>query len=346
MSDTAPSNAAPSQRIGPLASIPDLLAEFERRADEAVAGLGISADVFADPENRISFSAASRLLRRCVDITGRADFGLLLGSRNDHRSLGAPGRLMANSPDLGSALSAFCGLQDRNSRGAAVYLRRAGDHFVLGYGVYDPAAVAHEQINALALAVGVNLIGALTAGAVKPVETLLSSRRPANVETCQSVLKSPVRFDQPETGIVLHRSSMKAPIPGASPRELARLRERIARAAPARDRVFTNKVRRAVRPLLLEGEATTASMARLLDLNVRTLSRRLELEGTTFQRLLAEVRFAMARELLEITELPIGDIAGALAYTEHSSFADAFRRWSGVTPSQWREKTTSGARAL
>ncbi len=106
---------------------------------------------------------------------------------------------------------------------------------------------------------------------------------------------------------------------------------------PISDRPWMDRVRHAVRPLLLEGDATTAAMARFLDLNLRTLSRRLEAEGTTFLRILEDARYSIARELLEVTELPIGAIAGTLAYTEHSSFSDAFRRWSGVTPSEWRE---------
>lgn len=339
MSDNCIRAADASQRLGPLTGIPDLLADFGRGTEEVVAGLGIATGVFDDPDNRVPFALAGRLIKRCVDVTACPHVGLILGSRHDHRSLGLAGKVMRNSPDLGSALSNFCALQDANSRGAAVYLRRAGDVFVFGYGIYDPAAVAHEQVYSLALAMGVNIVHALTEGAVEPVETLLSSRRPADVEPYQSILKSPVRFDQQETGIVLHRASMAAPIPGASSQELARLRERIALLSPASDHVWTDRVKHAVRPLLLEGEATTASMARLLNLNVRTLSRRLETEGTTFQRILEGVRYSIARELLEVTLLPIGDIAGALAYTEHSSFSDAFRRWSGVTPSEWREKS-------
>jgi len=54
-----------------------------------------------------------------------------------------------------------------------------------------------------------------------------------------------------------------------------------------------------------------------------------------------EVRFAMARELLTVTDLEIGDIAKALSYSAHSPFVDAFRRWSGPTPSEWRRAAQS-----
>ena len=46
-------------------------------------------------------------------------------------------------------------------------------------------------------------------------------------------------------------------------------------------------------------------------------------------------------ERLEITELPIGDIADAVSYASHSNCGEAFRRWSGATPSDWQSNPTA-----
>jgi len=48
-----------------------------------------------------------------------------------------------------------------------------------------------------------------------------------------------------------------------------------------------------------------------------------------------EIRFEIARQLLENTELPLGEIA-ALGYSEASAFTHTFRRRSGETPTAWR----------
>ena len=68
----------------------------------------------------------------------------------------------------------------------------------------------------------------------------------------------------------------------------------------------------------------------------RTLSRRLNASGTSFQRLVDEGRFEIARQMLENTDGEIKQIAVILEYADASAFARAFRRWSGITPSQWR----------
>ena len=87
---------------------------------------------------------------------------------------------------------------------------------------------------------------------------------------------------------------------------------------PPSDKVWTDRVRHALRPLLLREEPTSFERAAYLKMNVGTLSRRLAAEGTS----------SMARELLTVTDLEIRDIAKALSYSVHSPFVDALRRWA------------------
>lgn len=64
----------------------------------------------------------------------------------------------------------------------------------------------------------------------------------------------------------------------------------------------------------------------------RTLERRLSAAGTTFQQALDHVRFAVAKELLEDSQVAMPDIATALCCADDVSFIRAFRRWTGTTP--------------
>jgi AraC-like DNA-binding protein len=69
------------------------------------------------------------------------------------------------------------------------------------------------------------------------------------------------------------------------------------------------------------------------------LNRRLKAEGTTFQKLLDEVRFEAACQLLDTGRIPITEIAVSLGYAETSAFSRAFRRWSGTTPVERRRRS-------
>ena len=53
----------------------------------------------------------------------------------------------------------------------------------------------------------------------------------------------------------------------------------------------------------------------------RTLNRHLKVQGTTFQQVLDEIRFAAASQLLENTRIPLTEIAASLGYSESSAFS-------------------------
>lgn len=78
-------------------------------------------------------------------------------------------------------------------------------------------------------------------------------------------------------------------------------------------------------------------VAEKLGMSVRTLRRRLKEEGTTYRRLMDEIRFGLAREYLAGTRLPVEEIAALLGYSEPGNFSHAFRRWSGQSPRGWRQ---------
>jgi len=69
----------------------------------------------------------------------------------------------------------------------------------------------------------------------------------------------------------------------------------------------------------------------------RTLQRRLEELGTTYQNLLDDVRRDTSRRLLASTDLDASEVAFLLGFEELNSFTRAFHTWEGVTPSRWRK---------
>ena len=83
-------------------------------------------------------------------------------------------------------------------------------------------------------------------------------------------------------------------------------------------------------------------MADLLAMHRRTLSRRLKDSGSGYRTITNEIRFEIARQLLDETDVSLGQSAAALGYSEASAFTRAFRRWSGQTPSDWRAEGRPG----
>jgi AraC-like DNA-binding protein len=98
--------------------------------------------------------------------------------------------------------------------------------------------------------------------------------------------------------------------------------------------------------LFTAGFPTANEVAAALGFSERTLRHQLRSQGTSFRRILEELRFARARQLLEGSQLSVEAIAGQLGYAESAAFIHAFQRWSGSTPALYRRQQQGRAPAL
>ena len=74
----------------------------------------------------------------------------------------------------------------------------------------------------------------------------------------------------------------------------------------------------------------------MVGLNVRTLQRRLESQAVTYKQLIDRARFDLASQLLRQSHATVTDIAFDVGYTDVAHFTRAFRRWTGVSPREYR----------
>ncbi|GFE51981.1 transcriptional regulator [Roseobacter cerasinus] len=87
---------------------------------------------------------------------------------------------------------------------------------------------------------------------------------------------------------------------------------------------------------LLEGRPKIDWVASKLQTSRRSLQRSLEAEGVSFSSVLDGLLLDRARLLLKTTNRGVTDIAFQLGYSDAAHFSRAFRRWTGVMPSQYR----------
>lgn len=88
---------------------------------------------------------------------------------------------------------------------------------------------------------------------------------------------------------------------------------------------------------LLKRNVSQDHVASQLGISVRNLQRRLRPLGTTYQQLLDEARQELAIKLIAEGDQPLYEIAYLVGYTEPSAFYKAFRRWTGMTPGEFRQ---------
>ncbi len=106
---------------------------------------------------------------------------------------------------------------------------------------------------------------------------------------------------------------------------------------------FIERVRIAIQQRLTGRRPTIEDIADALHIGSRTLQRRLQDDGSSFQRVLEEARHLLARHYLNNSVLELNEAAYLLGYEDGNSFVRAFRTWEGVPPARWREQQRARA---
>jgi AraC-like DNA-binding protein len=109
------------------------------------------------------------------------------------------------------------------------------------------------------------------------------------------------------------------------------------------DKNFVERVRMAIQQKLTGRRPTVEDIADALHISSRTIQRRLQDEGSSFQRVLEEARRQLARQYLNNSVLELNEAAYLLGYNDANSFVRAFRTWEGVPPARWREEQRARA---
>jgi AraC-like DNA-binding protein len=73
-----------------------------------------------------------------------------------------------------------------------------------------------------------------------------------------------------------------------------------------------------------------------LGFSPRNLQRKLKTVHLSFARILDDMRAQAARYYLHDPGVPVGEIADMVGFSEAGSFTRAFRRWTGITPTAYR----------
>ncbi|EDY86901.1 helix-turn-helix- domain containing protein, AraC type [gamma proteobacterium HTCC5015] len=148
-----------------------------------------------------------------------------------------------------------------------------------------------------------------------------------------------LHFDQVVNELRFPIEMMRQPLPKANPELVSAAQEQME-AELVRLNV-RNDVAGMVRLQIQDWEGrlpTLEQVAEQLHMSPRTLKRRLQTAGTSYQQIKDSSRFRRAIHQLEATDSSLESIAELLGYSDASNFTKAFKSWAEMTPSEFRQR--------
>lgn len=318
----------------------DLLADgFSEK--QVFQGTGLDRRLLTGDRPIADFDKIAALFERAADLTGNDLVGLQRGQVREMRRSGLICYVGISAPTIRDMLRSLARYRRVFSDAVELDLSGLDDEGTLLWHYNIPHSVPHRQHSEFAAAGLLQAIRNAANRQIAPERVAFHHPRNAHMEAFDRYFGCPVQFGAPHNVIQLRKEDLGTPLVTADNDLYATLKECGDSALQQKSRkvpALVAEVDRAIAERLSSGGATQDEVARALGMSPRTLSRRLAERGTSFFRILDDLRRSLAISYLRNSDLTLAETAFLLGYSGLSSFNDAFKRWTGRTPGQFRAK--------
>jgi len=301
--------------------------------------LGLDYAALADPEARFAQDAMTRLWHLAVQASGNPAIGLNMAKTLRPASFNVVGYAVMSSRNLQEGFARLVRYQRIIGEGADLSFQPMPEGYEMILAIHGDRLPSARQSAEACLAYSLAFCRWLTGKPLRPRLISLMGDAPADLEPYREVFQCPFKFNAEHYALLFERADLDAPLPSAN-EAMAQLHDRFAGDYLARfsgTRV-THQVRQVLCRLLPQGEPKREAVAQALLLSERTLQRRLQDEGTSYQHLLDDTRRELAGQYLGQANLTLLEISYLLGFSDPSNFFRAFRRWFDTTPGEYRAR--------
>ena len=305
---------------------------------------GVDLTRIPGPTERVELDRADAMLRRAADLIPNPAFGLNAARCWHPANLGVLGHAWLSSSTLRTGLRrlerywrivgerATTRVEDTKQGVKVAYRRKPG----------DPVVTA--VVTDIAMAIMLDMCRMNAGAALRPMAVTLRRREPQHTDAYKSFYGCPVRFGAEDDALLLATRDVDRPLPSSN-RQLAAMFDRLLTEELGRlDKGdVVARCRATVLEHLPSGEMTEEEMAKGLHMSRRTLQRKLADAETTYLKLVDDTRRDLALRYIEDPRRSITDITFTLGFSQHSAFTRAFKRWTGVAPTEYRAKAAAAS---
>jgi len=300
--------------------------------------IDLKEEILHNPENYIPCSLLGKAMHEATLLTNDPNFSLDNGQNFEPGDLSVVGYLIANAPTLRRAYEMK--LRYKRLIGEGIFWTIEEDNQFLN--IYLDTHPELEEYKRYSLdscmATLVAFKRRLLGKQVNPIAVHFEHAKPGNTSGYDKFFNCRIFFNAERTKIIYPVSVLDEKILHSNPG----LFEMFKNYADdfldniSEEKSISRKVMRLLMDYVPQNRATLENVADNLAIGGRTLQRKLKDEGQTFNEILKDVRKELASRHLQNSQLSISEISYLLGFSEPSIFHRSFKKWTGVTPKDYR----------
>jgi len=302
--------------------------------------LGIERHRLTRRGARVPQASLLALVERAAERLGDPFFALRLGYERDPRDAGVLAFLGLNAATLAESLDDARRYLAVNVDGLALVAEQNGSRLSLSLSWSVPATAASPRASELVIGALLRGMRYNTRARLADAIVWLRHSPPGDPAAAKAILQAPIEWSCERDAVTGPCSWLDLPIIGGDPALLAILRDHANQLLAERqaERSIVASVERLVLTRLMEGRVDAAEVAADVGMSPRTLSRRLAAAGTSYATILDELRAGLAQRYVGAEDFSLKQAARLLGFSEAAAFNHAFKRWTGRSPSIWRQE--------
>jgi AraC-like DNA-binding protein len=335
MTRTAPREAIATVRAAALTNLAEVGKDVGLDVRRIMREAGLDWALLSEPDRRVPTDAIARLLETAAARANCETLGLRMAEARRLSDFGALSLLLTHQPTLRDALDSTVRYRHLLNDALVMSIEEVGDLAILREELVLEEPGSARQAYELAIGAMFRMFSALLGPRWRPYSIGFTHSAPSDASVHRRLFGCDVRFNSDFNGIVFSRRSLDLPNPAADPAMAEYARKYIEALAPARPDPTPVEVLKAIHLLMPVGRASISQVAEWLQVNARTLQRRLESDGNAFSELLNTARRDLAVRYLEGSDLSATEVSRLLGYGQLSSFTRWFKTEFGVAPTSW-----------
>lgn len=324
--------------ITKLSAVLNYLDKAGLKRQTVLEDLGINPTVLESPDNRLTANEVDSILKKAVEFTNNDCVGLLMGAGLSKGFSNILGYILLNCSNLSEAAEKFSKYERIVDDTSITKTTITDVDAIVSITITDSILMQNRQYSEYKMSGLLSYINLITGRKINLKEVHFIHGKPKDTSHYTHIFNCPVFFSMKENSLIFEKYQLNLPIiePNADLLQLFEDKARETLKNTSLKDTYSIMVANTILKELSYNMPSVKMVASKLNMSVRSLQVYLKKEGTSYTQILNDIRKKISIKCLEDDRASIDEIAYITGFSEASAFHRAFKKWTGLTPNEYR----------